>query len=251
MDISFRSAPIILALVDKIFQQADCRLGQDISDVAHYAFRQGHAGRIEFWPVSVPMAKTPLPAWTLPDTQRLGDDHPMQFARILATQIASWFDRQSPRMLVSQGRPIRPSDILILVRKRTAFFDHLVRELKNLRVPVAGMDRIKLSAQVVVDDLMALIQFLLLQQDSLSLAVILKSPLIGFCEADLMAVALERRGKSLWQALKTNTNPFFSEVTQWLDSLLAKVDFMRPFELISFVLSPMSGGGTARCYPIN
>ena len=236
MDVSFRSAPLILALVDKIFQQADCQLGPDINDISHHAFRQGHAGRIELWPVSVPVKNASLPPWTLPDTQRLGEDHPMQFARILATQIASWFDPQSPRILASQNRPLRPRDILILVRTRSMFFIHLVRELKNRNVPVAGMDRIKLSAQVVVDDLMALIQFLLLQQDSLSLAVILKSPLIGFTEEDLMAVALDRDG-DLWQALETNTNPFFVRVTQWLKNILAKVDLMRPFELLSFVLS--------------
>ena len=67
----------------------------------------------------------------------------------------------------------------MLVRRRNAFVEELVRALKQRNVPVAGVDRMVLTEQLAVMDLMALGQFLLLPDDDLTLATVLKSPLIG------------------------------------------------------------------------
>ncbi len=73
-------------------------------------------------------------------------------------------------MLESQGRPLAPGDVLVLVRRRQAFSRALVRALKSRRVPVAGLDRMVLTEQPAVQDLLALCDVLLLPQDDLSLA---------------------------------------------------------------------------------
>ena len=96
---------------------------------------------------------------------------------------------------------MRAGDILILVRRRDPFTTPMIRELKRLGVPVAGADRMKFTDQLAVQDLVALADFLLMPDDDLTLAVVLKSPLFGFDDDDLFALAHARNG-SLWSALR-------------------------------------------------
>ena len=84
---------------------------------------------------------------------------------------------------------MRAGDILILVRRRDPFTTPMIRELKRLGVPVAGADRMKFTDQLAVQDLVALVDFLLMPDDDLTLAVLLKSPLFGFDDDDLFALA--------------------------------------------------------------
>ena len=90
---------------------------------------------------------------------------------------------------------------MILVNRRKDIVDALVRECKNVGVNVAGADRIKLSEQIVVQDLIALARFLLLPSDDLTLAVILKSPLFGLNDDDLFKLCYNRGNASLWSNL--------------------------------------------------
>src|SRR5690606_15981718 len=92
-------------------------------------------------------------------------------------------------MLPARGRPVKPEDILILVRSRNAFVPLLSRELKRLDIPVSGVDRMVLNDQLAVQDMLALAEFALLPEDDLTLATILKSPLIGWNEEQLFSLA--------------------------------------------------------------
>ena len=82
-------------------------------------------------------------------------------------------------MLESKARPLRPGDVLVLVRRRNDFARSLVRALKAREVPVAGLDRLVLTDQPAVADLLALCDVLLLPEDDLQLACVLTSPLGG------------------------------------------------------------------------
>jgi ATP-dependent helicase/nuclease subunit A len=78
----------------------------------------------------------------------------------------------------------------VLVRKRDAFVNALTRALKRRgNIPVAGADRLKLTSHIAVQDLVALGRFLLLPEDDLSLAALMKSPLFDLSEDDIFAVA--------------------------------------------------------------
>ena len=114
--------------------------------------------------------------------------------------IKGWLDNDEP--LASKGRKVKAGDILILVRRRDPFTTPMIRELKRLDVPVAGADRMKLTDQLAVQDLVALADFLLMPDDDLTLAVVLKSPLFGFDDDDLFKLAYGPRG-SLWTALQS------------------------------------------------
>jgi ATP-dependent helicase/nuclease subunit A len=85
------------------------------------------------------------------------------------------------------------------VRSRGALTDAIIRELKKSGVPIAGADRLTLTEHIAVMDLMALGRVVLLPEDDLSLAALLKSPLIGLDEDAVYELAHGRDG-SLWDA---------------------------------------------------
>lgn len=93
----------------------------------------------------------------------------------------------------------------MLVRKRHAFVNALTRELKRRKnIPVAGADRLRLTDHIAVQDLLALGRFVVLPEDDLSLAALLKSPLFNLSEDDVFDVAATRSDtESVWQRLQT------------------------------------------------
>ena len=61
----------------------------------------------------------------------------------------------------------------------------MVAARKARRIPVAGADRLALVDQIAGKDLIALAEFLVLPEDDLSLAIVLKSPLFDLDDDDL------------------------------------------------------------------
>ena len=100
-----------------------------------------------------------------------------------------------------ERRAARYGDVLVLVRQRGPLFEAIIRALKNENVEVAGADRLVLTEHIAVMDLMALADALLLPQDDLALASVLRSPLFGFSDDDLFAIAWDRGRSSLRAAL--------------------------------------------------
>ena len=84
----------------------------------------------------------------------------------------------------------------------------MISALKTRGIKVAGADRLVLTEQIAVQDLIALGDFLVLPEDDLALAAVLKSPLLGLDDDDLLALAPKRQG-SLWQELvaRAGTEP--------------------------------------------
>ncbi|RED51402.1 double-strand break repair helicase AddA [Aestuariispira insulae] len=237
MDVSFRSTPAVLRAVDLVFAADFAKDGlvERTETVRHQAWRQGQAGRVEVWPlIEAEKAADPDP-WTLPLESEVERIPKQRLANLLAAQIANWIGREP---LPAQGRAMRAGDIMILVRQRSAFVDMLVRALKNRQVPVAGADRMILSEQIAVMDLVVLAKFLLMPGDDLSLATVLKSPLVGLTDDDLFTLAYNRQ-ESLWQRLNgaRGDDPRFEAACQWLRSLRRRMDRMRPFELIGGLLA--------------
>ena len=100
--------------------------------------------------------------------------------------------RQDRRLWQRQGT--RPGDVLVLVRRRGPLFEAIIRALKNEDIAVAGADRLVLTEHIAVMDLMALADALLLPDDDLALATVLKSPLFGLDDEQLFALAWDRKG---------------------------------------------------------
>jgi len=202
LETSFRSTAAVLDLVDAVFADAAASAGLtlDGAPVVHSPDRIGQAGLVELWPVEAKPDRPEAPPWSVADTQDSEDSAEARLAVRIARRIAAMV--QDGERLEARDRAIRPRDILVLVRRRTPFVDHLVRKLKILGVPVAGRDRMDVAAQLAVKDVLALVQAALLPEDDYNLAVVLKGPLIGMEEGALFDLAHDRGGESLWARLQ-------------------------------------------------
>ncbi|MGK9170406.1 double-strand break repair helicase AddA [Inquilinus limosus] len=246
LETSFRSVTAVLELVDAVFARGPALDGVAPEPPHHFVSerRRLDGGLVELWPLIGPSESDEPPAWEPPTEQRGISDPGARLARLIALRIAGWL--RDGAMLDSKGRPIRPGDILILVRTRNRFFVELMRALKAANVPVGGMDRMVLTQQLAVMDLMALARFLLLPEDDLSLAELLRGPLIGFDDDRLFALAHGRPG-TLWAAMAASADPAVKAARDWLSEILDRVDFQPPFELFAGVLArpcpgdPISG----------
>ena len=234
MFVSFRSTAPVLAVTDAVFNSQDpaMMLGlPDGANVQHISHRSGQAGRVEIWPM---ITTTPPPEpepWAPPVTLERSENAETILAQTIAGQIKGWID--SGEVLPAYGRAVRAGDIMILVRSRGTMVDHLVRALKTAKVPVSGVDRMVLSTQIAVQDMMVAAQFALQPEDDLSLAALLKSPLIGLNEDQLYDAAIDRDGQSLWSAAKGRLRPAQIE---WLSDLIVRGGVVHPYEFFSHLL---------------
>jgi len=233
LDRSFRSTPPVLELVDQLI--AD--LGHEAMGLAeppprHVSARQSEPGMVTLWPPVVAGSAEEEEAeegWV--------DDATRAFAGKLAKQVRAWMD--DPFWISRHGRPFQPEDLLILVRKRGELAALIVARLHAEGVPVAGVDRLRLTAPLAVRDLLAAIRFVLQPEDDLNLASLLVSPLIGLTQDDLYSLAFGRK-VSLWQALRGHGG--FDEAREALAAMLAMADLTTPFRFLEAILSgPLDG----------
>ena len=98
---------------------------------------------------------------------------------------------------------------MILLPRREPFGGEVIRQLKLRAIAVAGADRITLTEQIAVMDLMALGHFVLQREDDLNLAALLRSPLCDLSEDEIFLLCNGRTG-TLWQSLteRKNRKPF-------------------------------------------
>jgi len=228
--ISFRSVKSVLALVDEVFAPSSLREGMGQEIIKHESFRRGQAGLVALWPLCMPEETPDEAPWTPPVTIRETPSGQGKMAEKIGTTIQQWLDRGE--RIESLDRAIKPGDIMILVRTRTAFVGQLVRALKTRHIPVSGVDRMVLGEQIAVMDLLALAQFALLPADDLSLACALKSPLIGLDEDQLYELAIDRQG-TLWQSLQSSPH---KEIVSWLEKLVGYAAVDHPYEFFARLL---------------
>ncbi|MDX2222000.1 MAG: double-strand break repair helicase AddA [Rhodospirillaceae bacterium] len=238
LHVSFRSVGAVLSSVDAVFALAGARDGVAIGDepIVHQVARRGQAGQVDLWPPIDPPPGADPPPWKPPVERVNAESAQNRLARLVADYVDELIKRRET--LPSKGRPIRPGDVMVLVRRRTPFVDELIRRLKERRVPVAGIDRMKLTEQLAVMDLLALARFLILPEDDLNLACVLKSPLVGLSEDDLFALAHGRGTRTLWSVLEEHggAESPAGRAHKFLADLLAKADAWTPHGLFAHVL---------------
>ena len=239
---SFRSVPEVLRAVDRVFELEVARNGLTASGELdpHIAHRDLDAGLVEIWGLEEPEEGEEASPWDAPLDYMTGEAPMSRLAARIASTIDGWL--KTGEELLAKGRPIEPGDILILVRRRNAFVGEMVRHLKARGVPVAGADRMVLTEQMAVMDLVSLGRFVLLPDDDLTLATVLKGPLAGLTEDELFDLAWGRKG-SLWKTLreKSKGNPRYAQAEALLSRLLDRADFEPPYEFFAHVLAGEDG----------
>jgi ATP-dependent helicase/nuclease subunit A len=236
LTLSFRSAAPVLEAVDRVFAAGPGRVGVAAPGaiVRHVANRIGQAGLVEIWETEKPVEESPREVFR-PSSETAPASPVSRLAARIAATIKSWLE--NGERLASEDRPVRAGDILILVRRRRPFADAMVAALKARGIAVAGADRMRLTEQIAVQDLIVLCDFLLLPEDDLALATVLKSPLFGLDDDALLAIAPGRRG-TLWSALLAAAvgDGRFREAAETLKRWRGRADVVPPFELLIEVL---------------
>jgi len=226
---SFRSTEAVLAAVDAVFA-AGLPANEGVGEagaIEHLATREGEPGLVELWPLCKPEGESD----EVPPARRM--------ARLVAAHCQSLIGHER----LADGRLIDAGDIMVLVRKRNAFVGALIGELKARGIDVAGRDRLSLFEDLGVQDLVALGRAALLPTDDLTLACVLKGPLIGFDEAALFTLAHGRAG-DLWGALRTRAakgEAPFARAHERLSAIFARADFLPPYAFYARVLGPEGG----------
>ncbi|GGA90423.1 double-strand break repair helicase AddA [Brucella endophytica] len=243
LNFSFRSTPDVLSAVDLVFERPEAYrgLGLEPGPTQHEAIRREAPGQVEIWDLLSPEAVEEPEDWRIPV------DHLAAPAVRLAEQIAAtirhWLD--NGEIIPGQERKLEARDIMVLVRKRDQFMPALSRALKTLGVPVAGADRLKLTDHIAVKDLTALGRFVLQPADDLSLAALLKSPLFGWDDDRLFALAHPREsGQSLFERMgeEAENDSGLAAIHETLRGWRAAADTMPVFEFYARIL----GAGGAR-----
>lgn len=233
LDTSFRSVPAVLDVVDKVVEGLGHQaLGMRDPVPPSQAARRNLPGAVTLWPPLAAPDEAALDAargWLPPAEVRMAHD--------LAKQIAAWLHPDTALRLPARDRNVRADDILVLVRNRGEFVQPLVAALHQLGVPVAGADRLRLTEPIAVQDLLAVIRFVLQPGDDLTCATLLTSPFIGMDHDALLALAHGRPG-SLWDRVRVAGG----EAAEWLGTALGLADFSAPYEFLETILSGQLGG---------
>ncbi len=242
LQISFRSTKSVLDCVNMVFStdsMAKNGVVEEGEDITHLPFKAGDAGRVELWPLVSSKDEKKELEFTPPNSRISIDSTSSRLAKLISLKIHDMI--KNKEMLPSKNRPVTASDFLILVQTRSNFTTELVRELKRLNVNTAGLDRVKLSTHIAIQDLISLAEFLLQKNDDLSLAEVLKSPIFNLSEDDLYDLCYKRTS-TLWVNLgnKKDHKEIYNKAYHNLKDLLDITDFVRPYELFEYVLTSLN-----------
>ncbi|WP_293901499.1 double-strand break repair helicase AddA [Phenylobacterium sp.] len=250
---SWRSTPQVLSFVDAVFAPPDLANAIQPRDtyepVEHRPAdpRRDHAGCVDVWDLEVDRKGDEPDAWDAPL-----DAEPEHSAnRRLAKRIADEITR-----LIRDGeavydkatrawRPAHAGDVLILVRRRKALFEAILRALKQAGLPVAGADRLALSGHIIFDDLLALARFALFPDDDLTLAALLKSPFCGLDDDGLYALAHGRGDERLWPRLRRRAGERsdWAQAATFLALAVETAKTARPFEFYAQLTGALAADG--------
>ncbi len=240
--LSFRTSSAILKAVDACLKlPASCPgIVDGLREVLHAPFRKNDPGFVEVWPlIDPPEAGGDAEPWALPGEAPIRQGGEERAADAIAAAIEGWLG--AGEVLPSTRRPIQPSDILILLSRRGRVQELVIRGLKRRGVPVAGADRLDLVRHIAVRDLVALGSAVLLPDDDLNLACLLKSPLIGLDEDALFALCHGRDKETklverLRDLAETKGEPFagaHGTFTDWR----GRADYAPPYEFFARILA--------------
>lgn len=139
--------------------------------------------------------------WALPTDY----ENSLSASNIFIEKIVNFIKEKiaSNEILPSTGKAISEKDFMILVRKRDEFSSNLIKELSKVKLKVEKSDKINLKEHLSIMDLISIAKFVLLPDDDLNLAGLLKSPIIGSPEQQIFNIIINKNDKSLWENIKS------------------------------------------------
>jgi ATP-dependent helicase/nuclease subunit A len=185
-DMTRRLAPAVVAAINPLFADV-----AGFAEHTHAPENANRPGALRSLPVQVEKTESvavstlrnPLTTPQPEAGDRAVHEEARLFARTLRDEVLGRWGVDDHGTL----RAARPGDVMALVKKRTHL--HLYeRELEAARIPFITSRRGGLLHALEAQDMIALIETLLLPHADLKLAHVLKSPIFGCSDAELLAV---------------------------------------------------------------
>lgn len=209
MQTSFRCAPAVLDVVDQVMHTANV-------STQHQSSRVGSLGRVELWPLIKKEATRPPPQtefnWHIPTESQQKETTPrVQLMQQVAAKMKELLN--SNTVLPSTGKPISASDMYVLVRTRTAL-PELITCLSQAGIPYTGLDQEDGMDHPMVQDIVALLQWLMRPDNNMLMVHVLRSPLIGITEKQWLALHALSQEKNItyYAALETCMPAVFTKL---------------------------------------
>jgi ATP-dependent helicase/nuclease subunit A len=202
LNASWRSAPRIVEFINRV-----CGGGELHARLTgfepHVSRRAGLWGRVEVLPLIQPVesAAGEPPVHTAPvlrdplEQPRAEEPDRCHYreGRAIAAKIAELIAGGAIADRDHAPRAPNYGDIMILTRNRTHMRDYELA-LRDAGIPYLGGGRSSLLDSLEIQDMTALLEVLITPYDNLALATVLRSPLFGCDDADLIALAGRARG---------------------------------------------------------
>lgn len=194
LDTCYRCAPEILSIVDQVCNHTRVTPSLLHKDtIAHIPHRTKDVGHAVAWPLiaeTQPSNKSESTSWQLFPMPVLVESAEDRLAENITRRIHHLL--RSPLILPSTGLPVQPSDIYILLRRRGKLMAILSKALTAREIPNTCQDQSAFLEHLYVKDFLAFLSFLDCPYDDLTLATLLKSPLFGVSEEDLIRLCHKR-----------------------------------------------------------
>lgn len=210
-----RSTADILKLVDIVAAQPAVRAGIMEENVCHKPYRIQAEACIGVFPVIEGDIVEKPENFHMPVAYYTGSKAHNKLAKAIATHVQNLL--QGGQVLPSTNQPVTAADIMVIVRNRGKLVPALIRAFEEVSVPVEGIDKLKLAEHILVKDVLALIRFIYQPEDDVSLAQILRSPMLGLSEEALFQLAYGRKA-ALYDALLSAAD--HAQAVQWLEMVM-------------------------------
>lgn len=233
LDTSFRSGEAVVNFVDGLFSEPYLREALDGQRevMEHKAFQVGAGGLVKLWPLlSKEDNKEEQTPWALPVGWQQQEDVYTKLFEQTASQI-HYLLNSDTRLYTKEvskgvyGASVSAGDIMILLRGRNKL-PQLIAALNKYGIMHVGADTLVLNGEPMVQDLLKLCRFLNLPDEELSLLQVLRSPMIGLTDEQVLELSTY---PSLWSGLKA-LHPKHMAV---LEELLSKQHTLNLYELLS------------------
>jgi ATP-dependent helicase/nuclease subunit A len=205
LDSSWRSAPAIMECINKIFEGTES--GKQLPDFNHHDTHLTTLwGHVELWPLFEDIETLPEIEAESEVSNKLTLRNPLQAPRLINQKRPHYLEGQAIAQRIQslltepvilgendQARAANYNDIVILLRSRTHLDDYETA-LREQKIPYLSMNRGTLLDSLEIRDMEALLNILMTPQDNLALAQVLRSPIFGATDADLLELAKGPRG---------------------------------------------------------
>ena len=215
LQVSFRSNQAILDVVNKLTS----KIGTFSTHISADPTRRGY---VEILPI----------LQFNEDSEEIEETITQIEASRIAERIAKLLD--SSIFLDSKKRNLQPSDIMLLVQRRTSLTPALVNELSKRKIPVCGADRIKLNEHLITHDFINLARVCNNPLDDFSLACVLKSPFFSITEEEIMNLRITSK-LSLWEEV-SQTKGKFENISTKINELRENIWLKSPYEIFTTAL---------------